>query len=340
MIFLFSRKKNIIHQLFITFLVFASVPASIYSEAVITCPEESSPGGIARVIAVSNTGIDNLRAELRTEKGERIAAFRGFRYNPDFLSEIRNERKIELECSMIIVGFDPGLKSGNYIISVTEGNAGGQPMDFSISLKDRTFRKDIIRLNENLSSLRADDSERRKKETLEIVEIFSTFNNECLKTDSNLMMPLMNNPIVTSFYGDLRSFIYKDGGKEYSVHNGIDFTVETGNPVHCSASGRVVFAGERIITGNSVIVEHLPGLYSIYYHLDRIYVHKDMFLSKGAVIGLTGSTGLSTGPHLHWELRNQMVPVDPAVFITDPMIDKDKIISIINSDFSDMARGR
>ena len=67
---------------------------------------------------------------------------------------------------------------------------------------------------------------------------------------------------------------------------------------------------------------------------------RSQFLSKGAVLGLVGSTGLSTGPHLHWEIRNQMTPVDPEYFTVNPLIDKDEILSIINSDFSDLAKGR
>jgi murein DD-endopeptidase MepM/ murein hydrolase activator NlpD len=85
----------------------------------------------------------------------------------------------------------------------------------------------------------------------------------------------------------------------------------------------------RIVTGNTVIIEHAPGIYSLYYHLDRINVQEGAIVTAGAVIGLSGSTGLSTGPHLHWELRINTEGTDPDAFVSRPVIDKDLIISRI-----------
>ena len=70
-------------------------------------------------------------------------------------------------------------------------------------------------------------------------------------------------------------------------------------------------ARSRIVTGDTVVIEHLPGVYSLYYHLDEIFVEEGEEIAVEALIGTVGSTGLATGPHLHWEIRVAGVPVSP-----------------------------
>ncbi|HIE53973.1 MAG TPA: M23 family metallopeptidase [Chromatiaceae bacterium] len=89
-------------------------------------------------------------------------------------------------------------------------------------------------------------------------------------------------------------------------HTGIDFAVPEGTPVH-AAAGTVSFAGER---GYGLLVEH-RGFSTYYAHLSRILVEAGQFVEQGQVIALSGNTGLSTGPHLHFEIRRSGKPVDP-----------------------------
>jgi murein DD-endopeptidase MepM/ murein hydrolase activator NlpD len=89
----------------------------------------------------------------------------------------------------------------------------------------------------------------------------------------------------------------------------------------------VVLARSRIVTGNSVVIEHLPGVYSLYYHLDKIEVTEGAIVNTGALIGLSGATGLATGPHLHWEIRVSGENTDPDAFISRPLLDKDAVLS-------------
>jgi murein DD-endopeptidase MepM/ murein hydrolase activator NlpD len=70
-------------------------------------------------------------------------------------------------------------------------------------------------------------------------------------------------------------------------------------------------ARDRIVTGNTVVIEHLPGVFSLYYHLDSIGVDEGDVVEQGERIGTVGMTGLATGPHLHWEIRVGGVPVAP-----------------------------
>ena len=72
---------------------------------------------------------------------------------------------------------------------------------------------------------------------------------------------------------------------------------------------------ERISTGNTIVIEHLPGVYSLYYHLDTLLAGCGEFVRAGTLIGRSGNTGLSTGPHLHWEFRVNGEAVSPDWFV-------------------------
>jgi len=80
-------------------------------------------------------------------------------------------------------------------------------------------------------------------------------------------------------------------------------------------------AEDRILTGLTIIIEHLPGVFSLYYHLDRLDVVPGDAVVAGDAIGTVGSTGLSTGPHLHWELRVAGAAVDPSPYLERPLVD-------------------
>ena len=74
-------------------------------------------------------------------------------------------------------------------------------------------------------------------------------------------------------------------------------------------------AEERISTGWSVVIEHLPGLYSLYYHMNELKVKKGDSVKAGTLLGHSGATGLATGPHLHWEVRMNSVCLEPDSFV-------------------------
>jgi murein DD-endopeptidase MepM/ murein hydrolase activator NlpD len=123
---------------------------------------------------------------------------------------------------------------------------------------------------------------------------------------------------------------YSNGRTDTSIHAGIDYGVPTGTGVASCGPGKVVLARPRIVTGKSVILEHLPGVYSLYYHLDTIEVAEGAMVDTGTLLGRSGATGLATGPHLHWEIRVSGENTDPDAFISRPLLDKDAILSKIS----------
>ncbi|MFQ3665611.1 MAG: peptidoglycan DD-metalloendopeptidase family protein [Sphingomonadaceae bacterium] len=96
------------------------------------------------------------------------------------------------------------------------------------------------------------------------------------------------------------------------MHQGIDFAAPTGTPVVASAAGRVVSAGWGGGYGNLVTIEHAGGMRTRYAHLSRITVKPGQQVAQGQRIGAVGSTGMSTGPHLHYEVWQNGKPVNPA----------------------------
>ena len=95
------------------------------------------------------------------------------------------------------------------------------------------------------------------------------------------------------------------------LHTGIDFGVHTGTPIHAAGGGTVIMAGYSRGYGNCVIVDHGGGIATLYGHCSSLCVSEGQSVSQGQVVAYSGSTGMSTGPHLHWEKRRNGVPVHP-----------------------------
>jgi murein DD-endopeptidase MepM/ murein hydrolase activator NlpD len=99
------------------------------------------------------------------------------------------------------------------------------------------------------------------------------------------------------------------------MHSGLDMDGKTGDPVFASKEGEVLFAGVRGGYGNAIVIEHDGSVTTVYAHLSKIGVTAGDHVATGEAIGLVGSTGLSTGPHLHFEVRVGGVAKDPELFL-------------------------
>lgn len=117
----------------------------------------------------------------------------------------------------------------------------------------------------------------------------------------------------TSFFG-YRSDPFDNGSAEF--HPGIDFKGQKGDGVKCTATGTVVFAGWYGGYGKCIRIQHIGGLETLYGHLSRIEVKVGQKVEVGDRIGAVGSTGHSTGTHLHYEVRKNGKPVNPVKYLT------------------------
>ncbi|MBW3575637.1 MAG: M23 family metallopeptidase, partial [Actinobacteria bacterium] len=125
-----------------------------------------------------------------------------------------------------------------------------------------------------------------------------------------LAYPLAN-PVVTSNYGYRIHPIY--GTRR--LHAGIDLRGATGTTVLAAGDGTVVFAGPRGGYGNAVLVDHGGSIATLYAHQSRLAVSAGEPVRRGQAVGSVGSTGLSTAPHLHFEVRLDGTPVDPLNYL-------------------------
>lgn len=115
----------------------------------------------------------------------------------------------------------------------------------------------------------------------------------------------------TSLFGVKRIFNNEDRG----YHTGVDLKAYYNTPVYAPAGGKVVLAKDLYICGNAVIIDHGLGVFSMFCHLSKILVNEGRMVDAGFNIGLAGSTGRSTGPHLHWTMKVEEKNIDPMTFM-------------------------
>jgi murein DD-endopeptidase MepM/ murein hydrolase activator NlpD len=206
-----------------------------------------------------------------------------------------------------LVGIGPIAQVGPYFLELTATDGTGKTTRASqlVQVAAGDFATEQIILSPEKSKLLDPALIRAENERLS--QVFGTFSQQQL-WEGPFRVPLPGPLRVTSAFGTRRSY---GSGPPTSYHGGIDYGAETGTPVLAAGRGRVVLAEELTVRGNAVIIDHGLGIYSGYYHLAEITVEAEQELELGDPIGKVGNTGLSTGPHLHWEIRVGGVYVDP-----------------------------
>jgi murein DD-endopeptidase MepM/ murein hydrolase activator NlpD len=117
--------------------------------------------------------------------------------------------------------------------------------------------------------------------------------------EGEFILPVKDDYVLTTDYGEIR---YVNDRITSSRHSGLDLAAPTGTEIYACNSGNVVLSEYLILTGNTIIVDHGLGVFTSYYHLDTLSSQEGDFVSKGDFVGTMGSTGFSTGPHLHWSI--------------------------------------
>lgn len=142
--------------------------------------------------------------------------------------------------------------------------------------------------------------------------------------------PLAGEIVVTSPYG------WRDhpvlGGQRY--HSGLDMAAEYGQAVHAAQAGTVTLAGWVSGYGNTVIISHGAGLETLYGHNQELVVREGQSVRQGDVVALAGSTGYSTGPHCHFEVRENGVTVDPGAYLAPGGVVDGDLGSFFQSDYN------
>lgn len=152
--------------------------------------------------------------------------------------------------------------------------------------------------------------ERQRREAAEVAAARARSSPQPL-WDGPFIWPLDGARRITSEFGLVREV----NGRITERHSGLDLAAPAGTPVRAANAGRVVLAREHLVTGKTVILDHGWGLFTSYLHLSAMAVQEGELVRKGQVIGHVGSTGFSTGPHLHWAAWVPEAFVDPRLLL-------------------------
>lgn len=205
-------------------------------------------------------------------------------------------------------------KAGDYVLTIS---IDGESFNRDIKVTDREFEEQYLTvspatLEETLESdfARAEFSE--KAEPMKKV-----FTPQKL-WNGEFILPLEAQYKVSTSFGTYRTF--SNGSTEW--HNAVDMATKGGTPVYATNSGNIIFAQYLQLTGNTVIIDHGMGVLSWHYHMRSICVSEGDFVEKGMKIGEVGTTGLSTGNHLHFGMTVGGIFTDPMKIVgTEPQID-------------------
>ncbi len=127
------------------------------------------------------------------------------------------------------------------------------------------------------------------------------------------LRPLHRAVVVNAIFGERRAF---NDEPPYEVHTGVDYDAAAGTPVYAPAPGRVVWAQPLQLRGNTVIVDHGAGVFTLYAHLSAFGVRVGDRVQTGDRLALVGSTGNALGPHLHWEVHAAGSAVEPFEWVS------------------------
>jgi len=205
-----------------------------------------------------------------------------------------------------LVGIDLNIRPGAYEIKVlgTDGEGKVYRGDLRLKVKKADFKTQRLSLPSPMVDLDAATLERVEREERQLKALFRGIREE--KLWSGPFVRPVPGEITTGF--GLRRVI---NGQPRNPHTGVDLRGEKGTPVKACNSGVAVLVAPLFFSGNSVILDHGWGIYSMYFHLsDTLAVEGDR-VRTGAVLGRVGSTGRSTRPHLHWAVRINGARVDP-----------------------------
>lgn len=203
-----------------------------------------------------------------------------------------------------------------YSVQVTVGNVSET---FQVEVLDKEFAIQHLTIDTKIAAAtRNDESAREVKEKIDPLRPVC---DEEKYWEGAFIQPVDGGRVRSADFGKRR---YVNEAPTSYRHNGLDIAQNEGAPVKAANEGRVLFADYMIGTGNTVIIEHGYGLKSWYYHMVSLNTKTGDMVKKGDVIGLVGSTGFSTGPHLHFAISVNEVYVNPMPFFEEGLLLQEK----------------
>jgi murein DD-endopeptidase MepM/ murein hydrolase activator NlpD len=206
-----------------------------------------------------------------------------------------------------LLGVDLEKAPGDYELSVSATMENGEHAECTATLavREGKFATEKLTVQQQFVEPNEQQAQRAAAEQEKLRQIFDHITPEKL-WHGPFRLPL-NGGVRGTNFGKRRIL----NGQPRSPHTGADFPAPMGTPIHATQSGRVVLAEELYFSGNTVIIDHGLGIYSLYAHLSATDVAVGDAVKAGAVIGKVGATGRVTGPHLHWGVTVNKARVNP-----------------------------
>lgn len=212
-----------------------------------------------------------------------------------------------------VVGIPLSASAGEHEIRVTRGSESA-PQRFSV--KSKRYPEQRLTLNRDMVEPPPEVQARIERESAHLKTVRTTWSTLPQPTSAAFVIP--SKGPLSSRFGQQRIL----NGKPRSPHAGLDVAAATGAPIYAPGDGVVLDTGDYYYCGKTVFIDHGEGLITLYCHLSEIIANKGDRVRRGDRIGLIGSTGRSTGPHLHWTVYLNAVAVEPELFIDLPRTKK------------------
>jgi len=263
------------------------------------------------VLEIHTNKIENANVVLITAKSTKHSQLKAILNDKEVLF---NKHPFKSETFYALVPFHYFLEQKTHQLIVTYiTNNKNYFEGFDIELTEGTYEEEEIKVSSSKVTLSVKNKSRTSKEYKEAIGVYNDVTSKTYWYD-DFIYPI--NSKITSNFGTKR--VYNNKTKSY--HTGIDFKAKIGTKIKASNNGIVRISKNRFYAGNSIIIDHGHGVYTCYYHLDKMFVNKGDFVQRGDTIGVSGNSGRSTGPHLHF-----------ATFINGIQISPVNAIKILNS---------
>jgi len=253
-----------------------------------------APGEPVRVVAHAREPLERLEGE--------------FLGRPLFMS--REDGDATSWSGWTLVGLDDAAGPTRLELHGTTAAGRAVSASRSVEVEARSFPREELKVAPKYVSPPPEVEERLARERVKLDAIYRA------RRENASAAVAFQRPVPgerTSVFGMRRFY----NGEPRSPHPGVDLRAASGTPVHAAGDGVVVLAEDLYYSGNTVILDHGGGLFTIYAHLSEVRVHEGQSTRAGALLGLSGATGRVTGPHLHWGAKIGDVPFDPAALL-DP----------------------
>lgn len=205
-----------------------------------------------------------------------------------------------------VLGLPLDLLAGSHELRVRTGDVT-ESVHFKVSPKH--YPEQRIRLKDSSKVQLSPADEARAEREIATIQGLKRHWRETDDTDPDFSLPAVGR--LAGRFGTRRFF----NGEARAPHAGLDLAVPRGTPIKASATGQVLAVDDYFFNGKTIFVDHGNGLITMYCHLERTEVLLGDHVAKGQRIGLSGSTGRATGPHLHWSVVLNGAMVDPELFV-------------------------